>query len=321
MVRKRLFRACVILLSLAALLLLAPATTLYAAPLRGDEVVVGDDLTLRKGEHIDGDLVMMGGNLTMQAGSRVEGSVTVLGGRVEIDGAIEGELIALGGDVALDTHARVKGEVVAIGGRVSQAEGARAGKIVEGLEIRPVGKLRIPLFLPGTGLRSWSAVWNTVAALASAVILALLGMAVVTFWPTQTTQVGKTIISAPLPSLGVGCLLYPLAGSLTLVLLVTICLSPLAPVVALLLVTASLFGWIGLGTLWGRWLVRWLNWHRLTPALTVGVGVFSLTIGAAFAGAIPCMGPMLVLGMTSISLGAVALSRFGSSRYRRYGKS
>jgi hypothetical protein len=303
------------MLSSLLALLCTPARPLYAAPQQGDEVVVSDDLTLREGEHIDGDLVMLGGNLDMRAGSRVEGSVTVFGGRVEVDGAVGGELIALGGDVILKKNARVQGQVMVLGGSLSQATGARTGEIFQG-PVEGVGQWRWPFFSSGTGQRFWSIVWSAVAAFVSALIMALLGVAVVTFWPAQTNQVGETIVLAPLPSLGVGCLLYPLAGSLSFFLLLTLCLSPFAPAVVLLLVAASLFGWIALSTLWGRWLARSLGWQRATLPLTVGVGTFTLTIMLSIVGAVPCLGPLLVLGAASLSLGAVALSRFGTSRYR-----
>lgn len=312
--RQRLFKAYIILLSLVASLLLAPARPLYAAPPQDGEIVLDDDVTLREGEHVKGDLMMMGGNLIMRTGSRVEGGVTVFGGDVTIDGLIEGDLIALGGDITLQAHARVKGDVVALGGHVHQAEGARTGEVVKGLTLRSVRELRVTPFSSETDLRSWNTVGSVVATLAGAVLMALLGMAVVNFWPAQTTQVGKTIITLPLPSLGVGCLLYPLAGGLTLFLLVTLCLAPFAPVVVLLLVAASLFGWVALGTLWGRWLVRRLGWRRMTPLLVVGVGVFSLTMGMVVAGAVPCLGPLLILSASGIGLGAVTLSRFGTSR-------
>jgi hypothetical protein len=317
--RKRLFSTCLVLSALAALLLIAPVTPLYAAPARSDEVVFGDDLTLREGEHIDGDLVMLGGNLTMRAGSRVEGSVTVFGGRVVIDGTVEGEVIALGGDVSLNPHAHVKGKVMALGGNVRQAESARVDEVVEGPAIG-ADNLNWPSFSIKASSSSWSIVWNAIMTLVSALGMTLLAVAVFTFWPAQTRQVGETIITRPLPSLGVGCLLYPLAGSLIFFLLITLCLSPFAPVVALLLVAASLFGWIALGALWGRWLMRWLalwsGWRGASPLLTVCVGVFTLTIGVAIVGALPCLGPLLVSCMAGISLGAVTLSRLGTSRYR-----
>jgi hypothetical protein len=139
-------------------------------------------------------------------------------------------------------------------------------------------------------------------------------MATVTFWPSQTDRVIKTVVTKSLPSLSVGCLLYPLAGSLTFFLLITLCLAPFTPFVVLLLVVASLFGWIALGTLLGRWLVRRLGWRGTTPVIAAGTGAFALTFGAALVGTVPCLGPLLVLVIASTGLGAVALSRFGISR-------
>jgi hypothetical protein len=145
--------------------------------------------------------------------------------------------------------------------------------------------------------------------------LALLAMAVIRFWPTQTDRVANTIVASPLPSLGLGCLIYPLAASLIFFVLITICLAPLAPAIVLVLVAAGLLGWVALGTLWGRQLVRWTNWRRATRAAVTGVGVFTLTILIALIGAIPCLGIILVFGGASIGLGAVALSRFGTTSY------
>lgn len=304
---------------LVALLFLAPAKPLHAAPGQGDQVILGDDLTLQEGEHIDGDLVLLGGNLTMRAGSRVTGSITAFGGRVEIDGTVEGEVVAFGGEINLGAGARVKGDVVALGGRVHRAAGAQTGRVVTGGAIARAGfwrGLRLPLFSLGAGPRPWSTPWAIVTVVVGGLISALLGMAVATLWPTQTAQVGQTILSAPLPSLGAGCVLYPLATSLVVLTLISLCLAPFAPVVVLLLVTASLFGWIALGTLWGRWLVRRVGWRRATPLMATGVGVFTLTGVAALLGALPCVGPLLVLGAAGIGMGAVALSRFGTARYQ-----
>jgi hypothetical protein len=127
--------------------------------------------------------------------------------------------------------------------------------------------------------------------------------------------VRSTILTAPWPSLIVGFLLYPLAGSLSLFLLITVCLAPFVPVVAIVLVAASLFGWVALGTLWGGWLMRLFKARRTTPIIVTGIGVFTLSIVAAAIGAFPCLGPLLSLAMSGIGLGAVVLSRFGTTRY------
>jgi hypothetical protein len=318
---RHLFKGSLSLLILVILFLLTPAKALHAAPLRGDEVILGDDLILNEGEHISGDLLMLGGDLTMRLGSRVEGSVTAFGGRLEIDGAVEGEVVSLGGDISLGAHARVNGDVVALGGQVNQAEGAQTGQIVKGPRVTGVGfwrRLRLPLLPLSVDSGSWSVVWTAVTTLVGGLIVALLSMATVTFWPSQTDRVIKTVVTKSLPSLGVGCLLYPLAGSLAILLLITLCLAPFTPFVILLLVAASLFGWIALGTLLGRWLVRRLGWRGATPLIAAGTGAFALTFGAVLVGTIPCLGPLMVLVIASTGLGAVALSRFGTSRFQSH---
>jgi hypothetical protein len=134
-------------------------------------------------------------------------------------------------------------------------------------------------------------------------------------WPTQTNEVGRTIVNSPLPSLGIGCLIYPLAALFSLIILITICLAIFVPVVVLLVVAASLFGWIALGVLLGRWLASVTGWRSATPLALSGLGVFMLTILAAIVGEVPCLGTLLVIGAASIGLGAVTLSRFGTRRY------
>jgi len=311
--RRQLFS---VLLGLMTLLVIAPVQPAHATPTQGDEVILGDDLTLHAGEHLDGDLVIIGGNLTMLAGSRVEGSITALGGHIKINGTVVGDLVALGGNVTVNSQARIRGDVLALGGRVRRVEGAQVGEVIQGLAIRDTHFLR-GLRLPflSTDLSLWSTFWAIASTLGGALIMSALGIVIVALWPAQTAQVGETILVAPAPSLGVGCLLYPLAASLIFFLLITICLALFAPLVILLLVAASLLGWVALGTLWGRRLVRWMGWRRATPPAVAGVGVFTLSIVTSIGGAVPCLGPLVVLGAASIGLGAVTLSRFGASRY------
>jgi hypothetical protein len=311
-------RFLVVLLSITAVLLLLPARPAHAAPLQEDEVIFGDSLTLVEGERIDGDLVIIGGELTMRVDSRVDGSVTVVGGPADVNGRIDGDLVVVGATIDLGENARVDGDVVSIGGRVEKAPGAQTGDVVQGLDlenIRAWRDIRLPFTSPDVGFRPRSVIWSTITTLGGSFLLALLGMVIVALWPSQTNEVGRTIVSAPVPSTGLGCLIYPLALSLALFILITICLAPFVPVVVLLLIVAILFGWIALGSLFGRWLARALGWHTASPVAATGLGVFALSILGAIVGAIPCLGSLLVLFISSAGLGAVVLSRFGTQHY------
>jgi len=311
-------RILVILLSTIALLLLIPVSLVQAAPFQDDEVTIGEDVTLREGERINGDLVVIGGNLTMREGSLVAGNAAVVGGTAAIDGTVVGDLVALGGDVTLGNHARVEGDVVALGGRVHRAEGAEIGSVVQGPGLGTVRfwrGLSLPFFSGNIGFRPGSAIASTVSTLIGAVFLTFIGVAVYSFWPTQTAEVGRTIVAAPLPSLGVGCLVYPLAAIFSFFILITICLAVFVPVVVLLVVAAGLFGWIALGVLLGQWLAQVTGWRTATPVMVAGVGVFVVSIAGAILAEIPCLGTLVVLSAASIGLGAVVLSRFGTRRY------
>jgi len=220
--------------------------------------------------------------------------------------------------VDLGDNARVDGDVVSIGGRVEKAPGAQTGDVVQGLgleNIRIWRDIRLPFVSTDIGFRPRSAIWSTITTLGGSMLLALLGMVIIALWPSQTNEVGRTIVSAPVPSTGLGCLIYPLAASLAFFILITICLAPFVPVVILLLVAAILFGWIALGSLFGRWLARTLGWHTANPVAATGLGVFALSVLGAIVGAVPCLGSLLVLFVSSAGLGAVALSRFGTKRY------
>jgi hypothetical protein len=311
----RLSIGVLIALSLA---LLAGVRPVSAAPPRQDEVILGDDLILTTGEHISGDVLILDGDLTLHTGSRVDGDAVVLAGRAQIDGAVGGDMVALGGDVILEPHAHIQGDVISFGGQVEQAPGAQAANIIQGPALGNVQfwrDLTPPFAFWNRPIRSFTG--TMLVGLIGAVGLGLLAAAVITLWPARTARVGETIVRAPLPSLGLGCLLYPLVATFTLLILLTICLAPLAPAAILIVVASSLLGWIALGTLWGRRLLYWLGWHTATPAATAGVGVFVLTGLAVLAGYIPCLGAVIVLGAASIGLGAVALSRLGSTGRER----
>lgn len=272
----------------------------YAAPGRGDEVVWGNGVRLGSGELLDGDLVVLGGRLTMTPGSHITGDVVVLGGPVVIAGRVGGDVVVLGGDVNLAPQARVGGDVVTLGGRVYRA--ARA----EAASVRALSWRGPHLWFYGM---SW--IWSTVASVGLSAMLAAVAIVVAAFWPAQTRRIGQVITQAPLSSLGVGCLFYPLVASLLFFMLITFCLAVFTPVVALAWVAAMLLGWIALGYLGGQQLARWFGWGDMSPPALAGLGVFTLTLAISLAGSLPGVGPLLTLVASSIGVGAVVLTYLG----------
>jgi hypothetical protein len=314
---KKILTAC-----LLALLLIAPASPVLA---NGGEgvVIFGKDFTLESGEELDGDLAVFGGDVVLEEESVVNGTVFIIGGSATVAGEVDDELVVFGGNVELKSTAFIGSDVVAWGGQVERAEGAVVkGSVSEGVTTRffrgprivrvvplPPTPGRVPL---EAGTRF---LFNTMMDIFKAVITALalmaLGLLVVLFLPKQTETVAQAVLAAPLPSLGVGFLTAVVAVGLTALLAITICLSPIALFIGLATTAAGFFGWIAVGLLVGQKLLEGLKVQEPAPLLAVVIGVLLISLISA----LPCLGFFVFLGVVSLGLGGVTLTRFGTMSY------
>jgi len=314
---KKIITAC-----LLALLLIAPAGPVLANG--GDGVVIfGGDFTLESGKEVDGDLVVVGGNVVLEEDSTVEGTVFIIGGRATVAGAVDNELVVFGGDVELKSTAVVEGDVVIWGGHFEREEGAIVeGNILEGAALgfprgpritRVVPVPPIPSRVPlqaGTRLLL-TTIMDIFKAIITALALMALGLLVVLFLPKQTEIVAQAVLAAPLPSLGMGFLTAVVAAGLIVLLAITLCLSPIALFIFLITVAAIFFGWIATGLLVGQKLLEGLKAQEPAPLLAVVIGVLLISLISA----LPCLGPIVFLGVVSLGLGGVVLTRFGTMPY------
>jgi hypothetical protein len=315
---KKIITAC-----LLALLLIAPAGPVLASGGEGT-VIFGKDFTLESGEELDGDLVVFGGDAVLEEESLVNGTVFIMGGSATVAGEVDDELVIFGGNVELKSTALIGGDVVAWGGQVERAEGATVkGTVSEGVT---TGFFRGPMIvrtIPSTPtppsivpLKVGSnIVFNTITDIFKAVITALalmaLGLLVVLFLPRQTEMVAQAVLSAPLPSLGVGFLTAVVAIGLTALLAITICLLPIALFIGLIATVAGFFGWIAIGLLVGQKLLEGLRVQESTPLVAVVIGVLLISLISA----LPCLGFFVFVGVVSLGLGGVVLTRFGTMAY------
>lgn len=311
---KKILTAC-----LLALLLIAPAGPVLA---NGGEgvVIFGKDFTLESGEELDGDLVVFGGNVILEEDSFVNGTVFVMGGSATVAGEVDDELVVFGGNVELKSTAFIGSDVVAWGGQVERAEGAVVkGNVSEGAAFRGPRIVRVVPFPPTPGMVPLETgtrfFFNTMMDIFKAVITALalmaLGLLVVLFLPRQTETVAQAVLAAPLPSLGVGFLTAVVSVGLTALLAITICLSPIALFIGLITTVAGFFGWIAAGLLVGQKLLEGLQVREPAPLVAVVIGVLLISLISA----LPCLGFFVFLGVMSLGLGGVVLTRFGTMSY------
>jgi hypothetical protein len=100
-----------------------------------------------------------------------------------------------------------------------------------------------------------------------------------------------------------------------ILMLITICLIPAAILLLLILVLAGIFGWVAMGVEVGRRLLRSMN-HEYQPVVAAGLGTLVFALVANGFSFIPCVGWLVPFLITTVALGAVMITRFGTQYYR-----
>ncbi len=320
---------CLLLILIAWLMLMAlPAMADTSAPPGEDIVIWNEDYVLESDELLEGDLIVFNGDVTLEMDSRVEGSVIIWNGKAEIQGCIEQDLIVSGGDIYLGENAVIEGDILCnFNCDLEQEEGARIdGDVIQSspfdhFKLMPPYAMfphRFWTSIPGRAL-NWS--FRAIRTAATVLVLAAVGGLVALIWPQQTDRISQMALTDPGPSLGIGLLAAFAIIVLIVVLALTICLSPVAILVALGLMVAMLFGWIGIGKLIGDRLMEALKMSSASaaPMWAAGLGTLMLTLVVMGLNAFFCLAPLgwlIIIVLGSLGLGAVVLTRFGTMVYQ-----
>jgi len=331
--RRQHFIWLILLLAGGLLLPVTPALADGDPPSDDGTVIWNEDYTLGEDKWLDGDLVVFNGDVTLETDSRVRGSAVIWNGSADVKGTVEGDLVVSGGDIYLGNSAVVQGDVVCSWNcNFESEEGARVdGSIVEGIPFpnlpferwRNLPRVPIPAPSPPTsrvsGLEQVLAwILKVVRGVVGVLVVAAVAGLVALIWPHQTTRVGQTVIEAPGPSFGIGLLTAAAATVLIIALAITICLSPVAVLAALALGAAGLFGWIAVGALVGERLLRALKAREIAPLWAAGLGTLLITligVGLSIALCLAPFGWLMVFVLGCLGLGAVVLTRFGTTDY------
>lgn len=318
------------IIALVAVVLLLPVTPVLADDEPPGITIFGEDYTVESGTTIKGNLTVFDGDVTVEDGGAVAGTIVIWGGNAEIEGTVEGDVVVSGGDVYLGDNAWVQGDIVCSWDcSIEQEADARIdGKIVEGIvlpQILPSPEIRVPSPMnirfanPEMVL---GPLFSFVSNIISALVVAALAVLVALLLPQQTSRVGQTMTKAVVPSFGYGLLTALAAGAAIIFLALTICLSPIAILGALVLLAASLYGWICFGAVIGERLLKAFNAKTVEPVWAAGLGtlIVSLVIALINAGlSLVCCLEVIVWAVVFVlgcaGLGAVVLTRFGSQPY------
>ena len=312
----------VLVLALFAVLLV-PAAPVLADDGRGDRVIFGGTFTVESGERYRGDVVVLGGSVEIEEEGELDGDLFVMGGAVTVAGEVAGDVGVVGGMLDLEDSASLEGDLFVFGGGISRAEGATVtGEVIEGVGFRfdegygwplPPDLRWGPRFEVDHGvnwmLRIFLEIVKTVLTI---LVLVAIGCLLVLFLPAQMELVGETVLAVPLPSLGSGLLSVVVAVAVGAMLIVTLCLSPIGVLVLLALLVAGLFGWTAVGLVVGQKILDALKVQEAVSLLAMALGVIIISL---LAKAPCCIGFLIALGVGSLGLGAVVLTRFGTVSY------
>ena len=309
-----------------------------AGRVNGNLAVINGDLVLSESGWVAGDV--LGTSSDQDVAGHVQGDLSALFGDVDLrsTAVIEGDLLVLSGSIEREAGARVLGD------QMSEIPIPPIPLAPEKLK-RPEVPDRTPPPEPLRPQRGtfWQRIGRFVGRTLTAVFLSLVFIAVgvlITFiWPRAARRVSDCIALLPAKSFGLGLLTFLIAAGLEalggvlmiLIILVaaaligTVILIPVGLLlivlsvlvllpVPLALAAAMVLGWVGLAELIGQKVLRALKASEVKPLGAVFVGLLitvPLTAVLWILQPACCAWPFVIL-LTSVGLGAVVQTRFGT---------
>lgn len=272
-------------------------------------LVIGEVYTLESGKTIHGNLAIIGSSFTMEEGSQVIGDISLIGSTAQINGQVNGDIFAFAGSSTLESSAVIDGDFNQIFHKIHQNEGSQITGTISTYSspqaIQPAWSsfsFLIPFFSNPEKILTSRLVLSAVFLLIACLVAYLL--------PKPTHNVMRSIQNQPGVSWGVGFLMLLAVPIITLILAITICLSPFALVLLVVFLVASLFGWIALAALLGELMNRWF-YLKMSLVLQTLVGGLLIALLVSLLTLIPVVGWIAVMLLGCYGLGGVTSSRFG----------
>jgi hypothetical protein len=287
----------------------------------GSDALIGQEYVLESGQVLDHDLVLLGGTAHLKPDSAVQGDVALVGAEAVVEGRVEGGIVAFGGAVTLGATAEVMGDVVALGGLQRHPDARVHGNVVTAADrgqTAPAGPgqfsaqpdLGTLRFFPWGDLPRWGRQLVDLGRLMVGIFFLLLIAAVGASLLAENVNTIKRVMisSAPL-AFGTGLLTLALVALLVPLLFIICIGAPVALALILALLVALLLAWVATGALVGHKVLEMLHLQHSSVLAQTLVGTLIITALAN----VPCVGALFACLVLSWALGAVVLSRFGTT--------
>ncbi len=308
-----------VFLLLAVLLALTACSSLSAEQADGggftetypSQFLSGDVYILKANERIAGNISGVGTTLIIQDGAFVTGDISLIGGDLDIEGQVNGNVNVLAGTAKFGDPAHVKGNLNQIFNQTDISPKA----VIDG----EINTFVIPLSGDQnfgknvTNLLEWlkPAVWLLLQfiRIVGMIVFALVATAL---FRQPTFNALHAVRKSPAVAWGAGLLTIFSLPIISIVLIVTVCLSPVGLIFIVLLLICEIWSWTIISNMVGIQMTRWLHleWSpegaAVFGALLVGVIISAISL-------LPIAGFLINLFFCSLGLGGILLSRFGTS--------
>jgi hypothetical protein len=273
------------------------------------QFIVGNTYVLKAHEKINGNIVGIGTNLIIEDGALVQGNVSLVGSTFDLSGRIAGDLNVIAGSSLIENSAIITGNI----NQVFQNTDIASKAVILG-EINSYsfpsaasGKVGSKIVNLMEWLRPTSIIALQIGQILGLLVLSLIGI----YLFKKPTENVVSAIAANLPaSWGAGLLTIITIPFIAIILVITICLSPIGILLIISLFVSILWGLVAVSSLIGQKIIDWLKLDWSIEAATL-LGAFLLGVFSSLINFIPCFGFLINLMIASIGIGGILISRFG----------
>ena len=269
------------------------------------QMLSGDVYVLESFEKIDGNIVGIDTTLVIEDGATVFGDISLIGSELEIGGRVSGDINIFGGESTILTSGIVTGSINQIGNTYTIEPGAVVYGEINTFSFRDgsrIDNIEIPeeadrLLKPG----AW-----VIFQIVRNILLLLLNILIIFLFGEQTIRVSRKLQKDPLISFLAGLLTFFAVPLVSLVLIISICLSPIGLILLIMLAIANLWGWTNLSYFAGSQLARWFKLDLGNIGITI---IGSLFFGIVFSlmAFIPVLSIITSWILSSAGIGAIIL--------------
>ncbi|MDO9545751.1 MAG: polymer-forming cytoskeletal protein [Pelolinea sp.] len=275
------------------------------------QFLLGDVYVLKDRERIDGNIAGVGTKLIIEEGATVTGSISLIGGQMEILGKVYGDVNVFAGTTYIHDTSMIGGDINQIKHNLEIDPGAHVAGEINTFTLPNEGNIVDTKEVTNTFDWIRPSAW-IIFEFVRNLSLIFINLLIVFLFKIPTLRVNRTLKHNMAVSWGVGLLVFFALPFVSLVLLISICLSPIGIILILTFLLANVWAWTGISLIIGNVITKWLKLDWAEEAKVVVGAVFLGLISTSLA-FIPLIGLALNVTVSAVGIGGIVLSKFGTS--------